>query len=204
LPLDARLESSAFNGCFAVKTERDGQRAGDVGDTIPEQANVYVPPRPLAALADHRTMDVKAIRLAAEVDPRQARTELRLYAPPLRKDKSWIAPLLLALLAVGFIGLWWITPEPLPLDTTSARTATTPVAPPTARVVTAGSPAPTVNEGAGVVSTARQLPAMQSTAAPMGPALRAPIVAPAPPVTTPPAPASASHRAKQGRDPWLE
>lgn len=187
-----------------MKTERDARRAGDVGDTIPEQANVYVPPRPLAALADHRTMDVKAIRLAAEVDPRQARTELRLYAPPLRKDNSWIAPLLLALLAVGFIGLWWITPEPLPLGTTSAKAPAAPGVPAAPRSVTAGSPAPAALR-ATVTPPATNLvpaPVAPSTATAAGTALRPPAAAPAP--AAPSAPASASHRPKQGRDPWLE
>jgi hypothetical protein len=186
-----------------VKTERDARRAGDVGDTIPEQANVYVPPRPLAALADHRTMDVKAIRLAAEVDPRQARTELRLHAPPLRKDKSWIAPLLLALLAVGFIGLWWITPEPLPLGTRSAKAPAAPGVRAAPRSVSVGSPAPAVR--ATVTPPATDLvpaPVAPSTATAAGTTVRPPAAAPAP--AAPSAPASASHRPKQGRDPWLE
>jgi len=203
-----------------VKTERNARRAGDAGDTIPEQANVYVPPRPLAALAEHRTMDVKAIRLAAGVDSRQAPTELRLTAPPLKKDNSWIAPLLLALLAVGFIGLWWITPEPLPLGTTGAKSPASPevrataeripplappraapsdpapsdpalhtAEPPAAPSMPTAATAPTAES----TSTAATAPTAESTV------LRTPAVAPAPP-----APPSANHRAKPGRDPWLE
>lgn len=157
-------------------------------------------------------MDVKAIRLAAAVDPRQAPTELRLSAPPLRKDNSWIAPLLLALLAIGFIGLWWVTPAPLPLASPEAP----------AKVVTPAAlarPAPTLAPvpAAGTVAPA---PGLLEPASAPSPAVDAHSVTPTPtsaaadaapgvlpraaPGAAPASQSSAPHRQKQGRDPWLQ
>jgi len=194
-----------------VKTERDVRRVADAGDTIPEQAAVYAPPRPLAPLADHRTMDVKAIRLAAAVDPRQAPTELRLSAPALRKDNSWIAPLLLALLAVGFIGLWWVTPAPLPLA--SPEMATKPATPaavaPVLRPLV--PPAAPVDRAPRVVepTVAPSLPGVVRPTTPSDatPASTLPAPGPLPRATSGASPTtqpSATHRPKQSRDPWLE
>ena len=196
-----------------MKTERNVRRAGDAGDTIPEQAAVYAPPRPLAPLADHRTMDVKAIRLAAAVDPRQAPTELRLSAPPLRKDNSWVAPLLLALLAVGFIGLWWVTPAPLPLASPEppAKQPTPPTGLPAAQPLVpvpgaaTAAPVPRVLEPAALPSPPVGAQAVTPSAA--TPAATEPAPGPFPRATTGAAPTpqpSAPHRPKQGRDPWLQ
>ena len=182
-----------------MKTERNVRQVQGTGDTIPEQANVYVPPRPLAALSEHRTMDIKAIRLAAGVDPRQAMTELKLSAPPLKKDNTWIAPLLLALLAIGFIGLWWLTPSPLPLATTSATKE--PLASPAAAPVPVKAiPAPPVltREPPRSLPVTPSAPPAARTVSSPPPAVRATAAASA---TALP---SATHRPKQGRDPWLE
>jgi hypothetical protein len=183
-----------------VKTERNVRQVEGAGDTIPEQANVYVPPRPLAALSEHRTMDVKAIRLAAEVDPRQALTELRLSAPPLKKDNTWVAPLLLALLAIGFIGLWWLTPSPLPLATTRTAEQEPPASPVAAPlpVKTVPAPPPLTAE------LPRSLPVMPSSPAAPRTASAPPNAARVPASPNAPALPSATHRPKQGRDPWLE
>lgn len=196
-----------------MKTEREVPRAGDSGDTIPEQANVYVPPRPLAALADHRTMDVKAIRLAAGVDSRQAPTELRLNAPPLiKKDNSWIAPLLLALLAVGFIGLWWVTPEPLPLGTTGPSVPAAPAVRATAEVLTPVARPRVVPVEPPLDAVGPEMPSTPT--APTPTAESAPTAATAPTEASPglrtptavpqPAAPPVNHRAKPHRDPWLE
>lgn len=66
-------------------------------DTLPDQAGVYVPPRPLAPLSDHRTIEINPVLLAAHVDPRRAPTELRLVAPPRR------GPHLLRLIGLGML-----------------------------------------------------------------------------------------------------
>jgi hypothetical protein len=182
-----------------VKTERNVRQVQGTGDTIPEQANVYVPPRPLAALSEHRTMDIKAIRLAAEVDPRQALTEFRLSAPPLKKDNTWIAPLLLALLAIGFIGLWWLTPSPLPLATTGAETSL-PVTPRAAPVPVKAVPVPAElsQEPPRTLPVTPTAPTAPRTASPSPTTAR-----PATPTSAPAVP-SAPRRPKPGRDPWLE
>jgi hypothetical protein len=188
------------NQRFAVKTERDVRQAPDAGDTIPEQANVYVPPRPLAALSEHRTMDVKAIRLAAEVDPRQALTELKLVAPPLRPHREWLVPVALAVLAVGFICLWWVMPtpisEPIPVSprTVEPRVPTTAPLAVTPGTATA---APSSSETVALPAT-NEIPTSSSTfGAPTAPPAKG---------TAPLAPSGkASRRAKPpAHDPWLE
>lgn len=183
-----------------MKTERNVRQVEGSGDTIPEQANVYVPPRPLAALSEHRTMDIKAIRLAAEVDPRQAMTELRLSAPPLKKDNTWVAPVLLALLAIGFIGLWWLTPSPLPLATSTAEREPLPAP------VAVPPPVRTLPVPATVTAKEppRTLPVTPSAPPTVRPTSAPPNVARVPAVPSAPALPSATHRPKQGRDPWLE
>ncbi len=80
-------------------------RAGARHDTVPEQAGVYVPPQPLAPTADHRTMEISPVRLAQEIDPRRAMTQLRLSAPPPRRSRNALfLPLLVAgALLVAFV-----------------------------------------------------------------------------------------------------
>ena len=202
---------------FAVKTERNVRRDERPGDTIPEQAHVYVPPRPLASLSDHRTMDVKAIRLAAEVDPRQALTELKLEAPPRRRPaKDWVVPVAFAVLAIGFITLWWATPGPLPLDNT-VDPASVPLAapspPPAAPTVASPgepaertSPARDVGESApAALAPAAPLavpPRPERTAAP--PNATATVDVPPATVKTSAEPSASPRRPKGGRNPWLE
>jgi hypothetical protein len=208
-----------------VKTERNARSDERPGDTIPEQAGVYVPPRPLASLSDHRTMDVKAIRLAAEVDPRQALTELRLEAPLRRRTpKGWLVPVAFAVLAIGFIALWWATPGQLPLSSTSAVPASPPeVAPgplttsaepapvvepaplggpgPLARDVAPRAPATTAPATSSPLAVPARTAALPSSMSAALPGAAASASAPNP--STAPA-SSAPHRPKGGRDPWLE
>jgi len=75
-----------------------------MSDTVPEQAGVYVPPRPLASPADHRTIEIKPVRLADEIDPRRALTELKLTAPPLRPNRlPWVVAAGLIALVAGVL-----------------------------------------------------------------------------------------------------
>lgn len=203
-----------------MKTERSARRDERPGDTIPEQAHVYVPPRPLASLSDHRTMDVKAIRLAAEVDPRQALTELRLEAPPRRRPaKDWVAPVAFAVLAIGFIALWWATPGPLPLGNTTDP-GSAPLAPPSQPLVAPNAAPAAARPLSGEPSLPARDVAEDAPAAPVAPAPlalpdRAERTAVPPNATaTPGAPTAAvrtsaeppgsPRRPKGGRNPWLE
>jgi len=196
-----------------VKTERNARRAPDAGDTIPEQANVYVPPRPLASLSEHRTMDVKAIRLHADLDPRQALTELRLSAPLPARSSAWIVPVALAVLAIGFIALWWATPNLAALPTEPVPGVLAPPPPavaPVATEVAAPSPAAepptepsleTAPASSAVTAAPASAPALPtSTAIGPSPAATTTAVAPA----APPARGKVGRHAAKPRDPWLE
>jgi hypothetical protein len=200
-----------------VKTERNAPRAADAGDTIPEQANVYVPPRPLASLADHRTMDVKAIRLHADLDPRQALTELRLSAPLPARSSAWIVPVALAVLAIGFIALWWATPnlaalptEPSPLGAPAGLAPSPPTLAPVGTEVVAPSPTPEPLTGPSLESAPASNETMPAPVGVPAPAPSTPVGASPGATTTVVAPAAPAARGKVGRhaakprDPWLE
>jgi hypothetical protein len=178
-----------------MKSTLDRQEAHDSGDTLPEQANVYVPPRPLAQISDHRTIDFKAIRISAELDPRQAKTQLKLMMPPRRNRGLPLfifgSAVVLALFGV-VIYMALAGPSPLPLVTTAAPPA--PLAPDTARLVAPSAPVGPTTTTAPVATAAPTEPA--TVAAPSAPAA-APRVKSA-------APRSAPHKAKVVREPWLE
>ena len=52
---------------------------------------VYVEPKPLVALSDHKTIEVETVKLADDIDPRKLPTELRLARPPsiIPPDSGW-------------------------------------------------------------------------------------------------------------------
>lgn len=202
-----------------MKSDYDARKAEEVGDTLPDQAGVYVPPRPVASLSEHRTMDVKAIRLAAELDPRQAMTILRMSAPRRRRRVSPVTLGSIALLLLAAAGLYlvWLGDAPLPLVSSDSRTeadgahdtpvverAAVPAAP--APVATAVQPAALTAEP---VATATSAPTAVSPSA--NSRTRATTVDEASdeiPKATPatnaaPRPA-APKRAKVIRDPWLD
>lgn len=92
-------------------------------DTLPDHANVYVPPRELPQTSDHRTIQIKPVLLADHVDPRRAATELRLPVLPLEPLRKEPAPWLLAssvvVVAIGSIAAaaWlggWLPGSPTP------------------------------------------------------------------------------------------
>lgn len=178
-----------------MKPQFDPRKAHEKGDTLPEQANVYVPPRPLAQISDHRTMDIKAIRIAAEIDPRQAKTIVRMQAPPRRRRGL----VLFAVSSVVIIGLLaaaaYVTivgPEPQPLDSEA-----TPVAQPPALLQPAPAPLPPRT------ATSQPLGAPTEPANAAAPAVTLPATTSAPRTTSRPAHA-APHKAKPSREPWLE
>ncbi|HEV8550616.1 MAG TPA: hypothetical protein VGQ57_16335, partial [Polyangiaceae bacterium] len=148
-------------------------------------------------------------RLAAEVDPRQALTELKLVAPPLRPHRDWIVPVALAVLAVGFICLWWVTPNPA---SRAAAPAVEPAAPrvtPNTPVEPREQPAPLVTatptvlgpagptEPPDVATTSDALPDAPTTDTVSSPSTKS---SPPPPATSGKAP----RHPKVARDPWLE
>jgi hypothetical protein len=116
-------------------------RLGVSTDTVPEQAGVYVPPRPLASASEHRTIEIAPVRLARDIDPRRAPTALRLSPPPPGRQRRPLLIVLggLLLLAVaGFFaarfvvtsarpsaGLPSSAPSPVPAPTSPPPTATT-------------------------------------------------------------------------------
>jgi len=68
-------------------TVRELKGPGAPSDTLPDVVGVYVPPRSLPGPADHRTMDLKSVRLSDYVDARRALTERRLVSPPRPKQR---------------------------------------------------------------------------------------------------------------------
>jgi hypothetical protein len=179
-----------------MKSNFDRQEAHDNGDTLPEQANVYVPPRPLAQISDHRTMDFKAIRIAAELDPRQAKTQLKLMLPARRHRGLPLfifgSAVVLALFGV-VIYMAVAGPSPLPLVTTDAAP------PPAETAVRLLGPSAPVGPTATTAPVATSAPTEPVTAAaPSAPK------APAAPRVRSSATRSAPHKAKVVREPWLE
>jgi len=181
-----------------MKSNFDRQEVHDSGDTLPEQANVYVPPRPLAQISDHRTIDFKAIRISAELDPRQAKTQLKLMMPPRRNRGLPLfifgSAVVLALFGV-VIYMALAGPSPLPLVTTAAPP--TPLAPDTAARLMPSAPVGPTTTAAPVATSAPTEPA--TVGAPSAP--KAPSGAPR--VKSAPA-RPAPHKAKVVREPWLE
>ena len=168
-------------------TVRDLPKSGRIHDTVPEQANVYVAPRPLAPTSDHRTIQVKPVLISAFADPRRAPTELRLAAPPRLapppRRMRWLIPLALlavafgALLAVRFTGEPGAAPVPAANAPAPEPVPRSPHEPTAAAPAAAGPAAPVAaRTAAEAVATAQS----SATAAP-----------------------SAPTRKKQ-RDPWLE
>jgi hypothetical protein len=182
-------------------------RLGVSTDTLPEQAGVYVPPRPLASASDHRTIEIQPVRLAQDIDPRRAPTELRLAAPPPRKQARPLFWVLTALLAIAVGGFFVARLVVSPPDAPSA--APGPVPSPVAAPAPQPAPAPT--SGSIIVGA----PISQEPAEEPGPGPEAePALVPvtpaelgARPKAAAPAPSprdSAGAQKKKPREPWLE
>ncbi|HTQ03238.1 MAG TPA: hypothetical protein VMI54_05255 [Polyangiaceae bacterium] len=181
-----------------MKPDFDPRKAHEKGDTLPEQANVYVPPRPLAQISDHRTMDIKAIRIAAEIDPRQAKTIVRMQAP-VRRRRGLVLFAVSSCVVLGLLAaaayVTVVGPQPLPLSSDSD--AAPRVAPPPVEIQTA--PAPVVPRAASPEPPSA--PVEAETAVPP------PVTAPATASVSPPSrPAQrvAPRKPKVSREPWLE
>ena len=171
-------------------TVRELDRPMSSGDTVPDLIGMYVPPRPLPEATQHRTMDLKSVRLSDQLDPRRALTERRLVSPPQRvrgRASLWMA----AGAAVLFGVLAWLfLAEPTPPAA---------LAPPRKPV----SPLPT--------QASAVAPKALATAPSISPSPREatpPPKASGPSVEALPAPAPKTSRpresSKKRKDPWLE
>lgn len=104
---------------------------------LPRHRYIYCPPRPVASLVSHETLDMRSVRLAPEIDPRRARTVLSLRAVPIfSRPKSraqtagrrWsrvpTALLFLALAVLPGAIVWWLrTYGPLAPETQATDSA---------------------------------------------------------------------------------
>ena len=84
------------------------------GDTVPDLIGLYVPPRPLPEASQHRTLDLKSVRISDQADPRRALTERRLVSPPRRvpsRSAWWMAAGAVVLL--GALA-WFVLSAPTP------------------------------------------------------------------------------------------
>jgi hypothetical protein len=193
-----------------MKSNIDPRKTHESGDTLPDQAGVYVPPRPVAPISDHRTMDIKAIRLAAELDPRQARTQLRMQAPRRRRRVSpfWIASIGVVLLVGTGTYIALVTEAPLaPLEPVAPGPAVQPALPTGIPIDTVAPPPPPLSEvekppaPAGAEPPTRHLAPSEvefSAEPPQPPPAPATTEAPPSPRSSPP------RKAKPRQDPWLE
>ena len=183
-------------------------------DTLPDHANVYVPPRELPQTSDHRTIQIKPVLLADHVDPRRAATELRLPVVPLEPLRKEPAPWLLAssvlVVAVGSIAVaaWlggWLPGVRAPGSADSG--------PASAPLKAEDIPSPPLEKPAPLEPPAAAGP-IETAPAPAPPPTEAELNATAPePVSTPTAmplaPGAAPRQnaarvRKKAPDPWLE
>jgi hypothetical protein len=183
-----------------MKSDFDPDKAHESGDTLPEQANVYHPPRPLAQISDHRTIDFKAIRISAELDPRQAKTQLRLQAPAQHRRglPLFVVGLAVVLALFGVAIYMELAREPLPLTTEAAPGPRAPAPEPTEARGTQ-SPVPAASQAVGAPSPTSG-PAEPVTAAAAPNSATAPAAVPRTRTTG----RSAPHKTKANREPWLE
>jgi hypothetical protein len=176
-------------------------RLGVSTDTMPEQAGVYVPPRPLASASDHRTIEIAPVRLARDIDPRRAPTALRLSAPPPGKKGRPLLAMLggLLLLAVGgFFAARFVFTSAAPSAALPPSTlAPSPPVPP---------PPPSAAKTAGSVSVGAPLLTERQAEPELVPVTPAELgMRPRRPSSPLPAPRESSDPPKKKvREPWLE
>jgi hypothetical protein len=167
-------------------------------DTLPDVIGEYVPPRPLPGVSEHRTLDLRSVRVSPEFDPRRAPTELRLESPPRKQSSGrWLVAGVVVLLGIAvLLVVRAFAPSSGPASAPAASPS--PAAPnveaPTARAAAPAAPTPTV---AASVSPSRS----ESVSPREPPPPRA--EAPAAPSAAPKAPASREPEKKR-REPWLE
>lgn len=169
-------------------------------DTVPDVVGVYVPPRPLPEAAQHRTMDLKSVRL--EDYSRRALTERRLVSPPRspvspppseRKSSTlWLIP---ALVVVLGIGAWLLFREEL---FPAVETSEPERVPPAAVTTEVSNPSPAASAAPPVVASPMVVaePQPKSTSEPK---VEENASVPAPAKSQRP-----RETEKKRKDPWLE
>ena len=120
----ARITRDLEDAPFEMDTWFDPRRQPDpVMELTPDFASEYVPPQPLPEVAQHKTFELRPVRLAPEIHPRTAPTILNARAVKRRDDKQqkdareiaalleqahrrrrgpWIAVAFLVVVAIGF------------------------------------------------------------------------------------------------------
>lgn len=121
----ARITRDLDDAPFEMDTWFDPRRAPDpVMDLTPDFASEYVPPQPLPEVAQHKTFELRPVRLDPGIHPRTAPTILNARAIKRRDDKQqkdareiaalleqahrrrrgpWLAVAFLIVVAIGFV-----------------------------------------------------------------------------------------------------
>lgn len=186
-PLCARMSNESKDPRDS-DTVRDLPKASHVlRDTVPEQAGVYVGPRPLAPTSDHRTIQIKPVVIASYLDPRRAPTELRMSAPPPpqpppARHVGWLIPLALLAIALGVFLAIRVTDTPPASHSTPGVTERKPEV----DVSVASSPSHTTATATNAARVPAETPAVDVRSLPVA------------------APSQSATVRKKPRDPWLE
>jgi hypothetical protein len=74
------------------------EKKPEQGAGLPQRAFVYAPPQATPRETDHRTLELKRVRLAPDIDPRRQRTQLLRRGPAVappgalsRRQVAWLA-----------------------------------------------------------------------------------------------------------------
>jgi hypothetical protein len=157
-------------------------------DFLPDQAASYVAPQPLPRMSEHKTIDMVPVRLAPEINPRNALTQ-RLSPVPVRSQSPGLllsgmaAALVLVALILGTLRLLGpaSTSAPLP-DAAAKQPAPPPLPKEPALTAAAAIQEPLIVQTAQAAESKKVLPTHST------PRKVAPSAAPAP----------------KGREVWLE
>ncbi|HEY6728953.1 MAG TPA: hypothetical protein VI197_33315 [Polyangiaceae bacterium] len=85
----ARITRDLDDAPFEMDTWFDPRRQPDtVMELTPDFASEYIPPQPLPEVAQHKTFELRPVRLAPEIHPRTAPTVLNARAIKRRDDKQ--------------------------------------------------------------------------------------------------------------------
>ncbi|HVJ18576.1 MAG TPA: hypothetical protein VM686_24315 [Polyangiaceae bacterium] len=74
-------------------------------DALPDQAAQYVAPTPVPRISEHKTIDMVPVRLAPEINPRNALTQRLTPLPPQQRAKGMLLGAGLAVFLLGAVVL---------------------------------------------------------------------------------------------------